>query len=210
MLRTTISIALLIFLLQFESPAQVCRSYGIKLGVSYSDLYFGAYKPGLTRRIPGLGAAVFAEWFNTSPFSVITQLELTQRGSILDIYSTEDLLSREIGLVGDYSRLHYLSAPILAKWTFGKKALSPYVLLGPRVDYLLWYATDSGFLDGTYKEFNKVVVGGSAAIGCDSGSLLPIVLVAEVRYDFDFSNSSKYPESTIRKDSFDLWLGWAF
>jgi hypothetical protein len=210
MLRTTISIALLIFLLKVESSAQVCRSYGIKMGVSYSDLEFGTYKPGLTARIPGLGGAVFVEWFNTPHFSVITQLELTQRGSIIDIYSTEDFGSRTIGLVGDYNRLHYLSAPILAKWAFSRKALSPYVLLGPRVDYLLWYATDSGFLDGTYKEFNKLIVGGSAAIGCDSGSLLPITLVAEVRYDFDFGNSSKYHESTIRKDSFDLWLGWTF
>jgi hypothetical protein len=180
------------------------------MGVSYSDLHFGTYKPGLTRRIPGLGVAVFAEWFNTSPFSVITQLELTQRGSILDIYSTEDLFSREIGLVGDYNRLHYLSVPILAKWTFGKKALSPYVLLGPRVDCLLWYVTDSRFLDATYDKFKKVMVGGSASIGCDSGSLLLVTLIAEVRYNFDFGNSYEYHESIIRKDSFDLWLGCAF
>jgi hypothetical protein len=210
MLRTTISIALLIFLLKVESSAQVCRSYGIKMGVSYSDLEFGTYKPGLTARIPGLGGAVFVEWFNTPHFSVITQLELTQRGSIIDIYSTEDFGSRTIGLVGDYNRLHYLSAPILAKWAFTKKALSPYILLGPRIDFLLWYATDHGFLDPNYKEFNKVLVGGSAAIGCDSGPLLPITIIAEVRYNFDLGNSYEYSYSTIRKDSFDFWLGCAF
>jgi hypothetical protein len=210
MLRTTISLALFFALFQFDSSAQIFRSYGIKLGVSSSNLNFGIYEPGLTRRIPGFGAAVYAEWFNTTFFTVITQLELTQHGSIIDIYSTEDFGSRRIGLEGDYNRLHYLSAPILAKCTFTKMTVNPYLLIGPRIDYLLWYATDSRFLDDTYRRFKRVLLGGSAGIGCDSGTLLPITLVAEVRYNADFGNSYENPYSTIRKDSFDLWLGCAF
>jgi hypothetical protein len=216
MLRTTIAIALLILLFRVESSAQICSSYGVKMGVLYSNLYFGERGWGVasTRRMPGLGIAVFAEWLNMTNFSVITQLELTQRGSIIDHYSTEAFGARRIAIAGEYNRLHYLSAPILAKWTFTKKGLKAYFLLGPRVDYLLRYATDFGFLDPNYKEFKKVIVGGSAAIGCEAASLSAFAIVVEARYNFDFASSyvCSYEDlyTTIRKDAFDLWLGFAF
>ena len=196
--------------LHLESAAQVCKSYGLKVGATFANQYFR--DPGNManiRRIPGFTAAILAEWLNTPHFSLITQLELTQRGNITDLRTTEGFQSWRIVYEGLHNHLHYLSVPILTKWTILAKPIVPYLLVGPRVDYLLWYSSDIGYLDGAYKEFKKTMLGGSAGIGWNIASVSPFAITAELRYNFDFINSSG-PYNNVRNDAFDIWLGYAF
>jgi len=210
MLRYIIIVTTLMVFFQPRSPAQFCKLYGVKIGATFAEQYFRdpATRTNI-RRIPGFTAAVFAEWFNTPHFSLVSQLELTQRGSITDLRTTEGFESWRIVYVGLHSHLHYLSVPILAKWSFTTNPVVPYLLIGPRVDYLLWYSSDFGWYDGLYKEFKKTLLGGSVGLGWNSASLLPVTLVGEIRYNFDFINSSM-PYNNVRNDAFDFWLGYAF
>jgi hypothetical protein len=203
-------VAVGMILLQPRSAAQLCRFYGVKVGATFAEQYFRDPANMVNiRRIPGFSAAVFAEWFNTPHFSIVSQLELTQRGVITDLRTTEGFESWRIVYVGLHSHLHYLSVPFLAKWSFTTTPSVPYLLIGPRVDYLLWYSSDIGWFDGLYKEFKKTLLGGSVGLGWSSASLLPITLIGEFRYNFDFINSAG-PNNIVRNDALDVWIGYAF
>jgi hypothetical protein len=210
MRRFTVLLVTIMLVSQSQSTAQLCRSFGIKVGATFANQYF-RYSATMTnsRRIPGFTAAIFAEWFNNPYLSLITQLELTQRGLITDVRTTQGFESWRVAWPDVNNHLHYLSVPVLAKCSVTTSPSIPYLLVGPRVDYLLWYSSDRGYLDGVYKEFKKTILGGSAGTGWNAASVSSVPLTIEVRYNFDFINSSR-PYNNIRNDAIDLWLGYAF
>ncbi len=206
-----IAYSIFLLLVHFELSAQLRPTFGVKFGVTYAGEQFeGSWVFASKQRIPGFAVAAFAEWFNTTRFSLISQIELTQRGTIVDIFSTQgDGGGRRVALHDVHNHLHYLSVSILPKLSFSENRFVPYLLVGPRLDYLLWHSSDYQFFDGMDAEFKNPIVGGSAGIGWISGSLLPITLVAEIRYNFDILLASR-PDNDIHNDAIDLWIGFAF
>ena len=201
----------LIVLCCLQSSAQPRPLFGVKVGITFADEHFDhSWFFASKQRIPGFAVAAFAEWFNTTHFSLISQVELTQRGTIVDVYSTEDDGGgRRVGLYDVHNHLHYLSASFLPKWSFSENRFVPYLFLGPRLDFLLWHSSDYQFFDGMDTEFKNPIVGGSAGIGWNSGSVLPITFVAEIRYNFDILLASR-PSNDSRNDAIDFWIGYAF
>ena len=209
--RTIIIIGILVLWFQIDCVAQPLKPYGFKVGISFANQQFQstAYVKTATRQ-RGFDAAVFTEWSSSSFFSLVTQLEFAQHGSIIHANPLVEFGHGPPSSDTDvHNRLQYLSALILGKFSLGKQSATPYALVGPRLDYLLGYSSDYHLLDDTYRQFKKVTPGASAGVGCSSGSLLPISIIVEARYNFDiFYSGNEY--NKIRNDSIDLWLGCAF
>ena len=207
--RTIIFIVIMALWFQFECVAQPLKLWGFKFGISSASQQFqdvDTYKP--TVRQTGFDAAVFTEWPSSSLFSLVTQLEFIQRGTVIDVSPLADF-GNPISYTDDHNRLQYLSALILGKFSIARQSAIPYILIGPHADYLLGYASDYHLLDFTYSHFKKIIWGITAGVGCYSGSLLPVTLIGEIRYNFDILNSATL-YNKIRNESIDFWLGCAF
>ena len=203
---------LIILTLAFESAsnAQLLRSYGVKAALTSSDQKFDyrfATGPGSTRRI-GFNIAAYAEWFDVPFLSLVTQIEYAQRGTGQDfVVTNQDPVP--LGVETVYSRLDYLSIPILGKLRFQSENFVPYVVAGPRVDYLLGYQSDE-FHSALYDGFQKATIGGSVGIGLQMDTMLPVGISAEVRYNFDLVDSYSTDLLKVRNNAYDIWLGVAF
>jgi hypothetical protein len=213
MKKLVISTTILLFILTGNSSAQLIRSYGVKVAfTSFSQaVVYGADKSGWwtgskISSESGFDVAAYAEWLNFPFVSFLTQIEYDQRGARLDYITPQ---------VGAYSstegHLSYLSVPVMAKFTLPVGTLSPYIMAGPRMDFLLSYR-DFQIEPGPtpiYSNFKKTILGWSMGIGLDSGPLLPIKLLAEVRYDVDFITSYNDGNVYFHNNAVDVWLGVA-
>ncbi len=193
--------------------AQLLKSYGIKLAYSSSSQTLN-YLPRLgwwtsskTSSQSGINIAAFAEWFSMPFFSIVTQVEYDRRGARLDYVERSN--SGPIGSASTDGRLDYISVPIMAKFTLLKGFLSPYLIAGPRADFLAGYQDFQIRPDmpPIYSNFRKTMLGWSMGAGLETGSLLPVDLNAEIRYDFDFLNSYNNDGTALRNNALDVWVG---
>ena len=195
-----------------ECNAQLLKNYGLKIAVTSADQkYELSLVPGLeTKRRVGLNLGAFAEWFDVPFFSLLTQLEYAQRGTGQVFVVTGPSGPNPIGTKTLFSRLDYVSVPVLAKLRLQTGLFSPYILVGPRIDFFLGYKSDEDAFNAVYDKFKKTTLGGSAGIGVQIASLLPVSLIAEARYNFDFADSYETDLLKVRNNAVDFWLGVAF
>ena len=207
MKSSTVILLSLMFLCPTNVNAQTIKTYGLKLAVTSADQDFDytAFAPTTKRRI-GFNASVFVEWLDLPFFSIVTQVEYAQRGRGVELILTGPSGPEEIGRITLYDRLDYLSIPLFAKITFPTGTISPYLSLGPRLDFLLGYKSELNS-SSIYDNFRKTNVGGTVGIGAEIVNLLPIRLTLEVRYNLDFRDSFSSQFLRVRNNSFDLWLG---
>jgi hypothetical protein len=198
-----------------QSNAQLLRSFGAKIAVTSASQRID-YTPqppwsGFTYdvdRRTGVNAAIYAEWLNVPFFSVITQIEYAQRGFTEQLYFTEDASSNDRTTTRD-NRVDYLSLPILLKASASTGDISPYILIGPRLDAYLGYHDKFNEPNSMYDRFKKTIWGGSAGVGIDFRSLIPVSVSLEVRYNVDFIDSYNDGTIKIRNNAYDFWLGVA-
>ena len=213
--RLIISMMVIPLLCASISNAQLIKSYGIKVAytsasqsLDYSTPPWGWWSGTTTSAKSGFNIAAFAEWLNIPFFSVVSQVEYDERGA-----------NAKYAIAGGWwttdGSLQYLSVPIMAKVTSPTGLVSPYVLVGPRADFLLAYrelgvqpwgnATSLSF----YSNFKRANMGASLGVGIETGSLLSTRLLAELRYNLDILNS--YDDSNLksRNNAIDIWLGVA-
>ena len=197
------------------SNAQLIRNYGLKFAFTsasqtfeYANPPFPGFGPSKVRRA-GFNVGFFVEWFNIPFLSVLSQIEYTQRGVGEEYYITEDG-PVPVGTRTDFRRVDYLSIPILLKFNVPLGVVTPYLIAGPRADFLLGYQDNQTAFNSLYKNFKKSLIGGSIGLGLESGNFLPIDLSAEFRYNADFSNSFDNEYLRVRNNAFDVWLGVAF
>ena len=205
----TMGITMLILAVGYlnEGNAQLVKNYGLKVAVTSADQEFGVTLE--TKRRVGFNIGAFVEWFDVPFFSVLTQVEYTQRGTGEVFIMTGPSGPEPIGTKTLYSRLDYVSLPVLAKLRFQTGLVSPYILAGPRIDFLLGYKSDEGAFNTLYDRFKKTTLGGSAGIGVEIESILPVTLLAEARYNFDLVDSYDAYSWKVRNNTIDFWLGIA-
>jgi len=161
-----------------------------------------------------LGA--YVEWFDyefyASPhwshhLSVTTGLNYEQKGLGYTVTNRRDEYNRPLEDVTIYSRMDYLSIPIMAKYCVRGKRSAPYVLGGPRFDVLL----DSEPMFGAEDEYGDVVFGLSAGAGFEVSQL---GLFFEFVYNYDQSwlwKSIYAPTGNdirVKNESFNISIGY--
>jgi len=192
--------------------AQTITSYGMKIGLSAAgerslNKYQGVVSDFSNQRRVGITVAGFIEWFDTPVFSLLTQFAYTQKGmNERFIYTSTD----QTIIIDIDNRLDYLSFPIFFKLRKQTETVSPYIIIGPRVDYLLGYNSDRNAYNHLYDNFKKAVLGGSVGIGIQIESLMPVRFVMEASYNGDFTNSYNTERSEISYNTFDFLIGIGF
>ncbi|MGH7601381.1 MAG: porin family protein [bacterium] len=210
-------------LLPLSVQAQLLKGYGIKAGVNSSNTALSIPQSAFeidTQRRTGVNAALFIEWGGSSFYSLVTQVEYAQRGFAEEQEITGENNPEPLGKVRASTRLDYISLPILLKLQYRKLAISPYLIAGPRVDFLVNREVgEFDFVIGNSKvsvesELSKIVddraLGGTVGLGFNAQKFLPLPLLVEGRYNFDFTDNSKSPPLQGKNNSFDVWLGIEF
>jgi hypothetical protein len=196
-----------IFVLQ-SGNAQLIKSYGFKVAFTSANQKFDyTYLTNIeTKSRVGFNVAIFAEWLNTPFISLVTQGEYTQRGMGMEFNRTgnsPDIIGTSI----NYNRVDYLSIPVFVKLSLPVEPINPYLIVGPRIDFLLGYKSDEGTFNAVYDGFSKTMTGASFAVGLDLKTLLPLAILIEARYNVDFKDSYSTQYLTVRNNSFDIWIG---
>lgn len=213
--RLCTSMACLILLLGLGSlnfgNAQL-RHWGAKVALTSADVnYQNKYAPGFeTNRRMGFSIGAFAEWFETGWFTLLTQAEYAQKGLGMTFLIAGPTGPEVLERKTVYSRLDYLSVPILGKATLQLGSLSPYVLAGPRVDFLLGYESDLNSYNTLFEKYDNTAFGATVGAGIQFDSILPLPVVLEARYNLDITKSFENAVVKASNNSVDLWLGVAF
>ncbi len=168
---------------------QIPASFGLKGGLSVANQSYKItpidYELG-TKALTGPALALFVEAFKGNHFSFQFDLGYVVKGSKTTTQSvTVNHLDNDRIVVNEgesaSSRFSYLSlAPMVRyRWDLGK--LTPYLLLGPRVDFLLSYKTDS---DYSLEEQNEIIPGLTCGLGAEF-NLNTMGLFLELQYQTD-------------------------
>jgi len=211
---------LLLILLPDFLLAQSKNNNGVKFGYTSSGIY-GTYTENTffsTSRRNSYHVALFIEYCNYSFFSLVSQIEYAQKGFIEKQVETNES-GQFIQNVKAKTRLDYFSIPLLVKIKYSKIKLNPYIIFGPRFDYLvnkkkgIFKFTEIDFESqfAEYLNLNKTVFGGSIGIGFSLPRISLLKSFLEFRYNHDFTDSFFIiKENTVKNKSFDLWLGISF
>lgn len=202
--------SILIVLLSAASMAhaQLVRSYGIKLGaVSASQTWHYTYTSDLTTGYRwGMTGGVYVELLDIPLVSVVAEIQYTQKGMTFSIPVTTEAQPNGTGQVITRSpKVDYLSMPVLAKLRLPSPVITPYLIAGPRVDVLVSRRGD-GF-EAVVDKFESTDIGGTFGVGIELHTLLPIGLLAELRYNPSFRDAFNNNLLTVRNRSFDFLLG---
>jgi hypothetical protein len=188
--------------------AQLVRSYGFKLGaVSASQTWHYTDTSDLTTGYRwGVTGGVYVEVLDIPLLSFIAEIQYTQKGMTFSVPVTTESQPNGTGQFITMSpRVDYLSVPLLAKLRLPSPIITPYLIAGPRVDLLLFKRAD-GF-EAVIDKFESTDFGGTIGLGVELHTLLPVGLLAELRYNPSFRDSFKDEFLSVRNHSFDFLLG---
>lgn len=187
----------------FPAQAQLIRGYGIKAGVTSSNVRSQNFDLEQKRRT-GIGFSAFVEWLDASPLSIVTEAGYVQRGFAVE-YEARDAEKNAIGTLRFDDRFDYLSFATHAKARWPNGALSPYVLGGPHFDVLLsGHPDEEGSLSSFY---SATAFGGTLGAGVEFSQRLPVNLFTEIRYSFDLTNSLPDVPRDAYNNTFEVLLG---
>jgi opacity protein-like surface antigen len=173
--------------------------------VSNQDFNYSTPGAGLdTRSRTGFDLGGFIEWFDLPYLRMLTEAHYLQKGMI-DKVKVVNGSGDVIGTVKNDHRIDYLSISALSKFTPGGKVFSPYLIIGPRVDFRL--KNNSEVYDELYDKFNATFLGGDIGAGMEFSLNKLLTLLAEFRYSHDFTEAYKTELLEVRNRSYQLLIG---
>ena len=211
MKRTLAGIALILCTGLLAIHGQFPSSVGVKAGISVADQTYQIspidYKLE-TEVLFGPTASLFLEAFRGDHASFQTDLSYFLKGSRTRTESvTVDHLNNDQVIVNEgelsTSRFSYLSFAPMARYRLGKGATQVYFLLGPRVDFLLKYETDSEY---PLEDQNSVIPGLTLGAGLEYG-LNSLGFFAELQFQGDFIPVNGQDPLLINNHLLSLTLG---
>lgn len=214
------AIILLVSVLNASSAsAQLLHAYGFKIGPTaaeqrfqYSSNYpYYLPDPNLpTKRLWGLEAGIFVEFLNLPYFTVVSELNYSQKGRIVTVDAVAIDHNSPSGYVDlgpqdQTLRFHYVSFPILAKFRFQTRTITPFVTFGPRFEYLVSHPSSP-----VYDRFNKweIAASLSGGIEADLGNVLEILL--EIVYCPSLTNAYTNEFVTVNNRVIGFLVGVSF
>jgi hypothetical protein len=168
---------------------QFIRSVGLKAGISIADQSYKFTPIDYTletKPVTGPGIAILIEAFGGKRFSFQSDLAFVTKGSKSTTQSvTVNHLEKDKIIVNKadskVSKFYYLCLSPMARYRIDMEHITPYALLGPRVDFLLRYKTDS---DYPLDEHNKVIPGLTGGAGMEF-NLNHLGIFIEFQYQTD-------------------------
>jgi hypothetical protein len=186
------AIPAILFFLLFATPGvdgQFISSMGLKAGISLANQTYIFTPIDYTLKtdlVLGPSAGIFLEALRGKHFSFQSDLTFVTKGSKTTTESiTVNHLENDRIIVNEgnlkISRFYYLCLSPMARYRMDLDHITPYVFLGPRVDFLVKYKTDS---DYPLEEQNKVIPGLTGGLGTEF-NLNTLFIFIEVQYQSD-------------------------
>lgn len=190
---------------------QFPTSYGAKAGVSIANQSWRFSNLDYTldtEALYSVGGALFLEAFKGEHFSFQLDVAYAQKGSstrtesiTVHHFEKGSITVNEGVLRSSYFK--YLSVSPLARYRFELEHLIPYFLLGPRLDLLLDYRTDSEMPLDSWQGY---ALGLTVGAGMEYG-LRQTMLFLEIQYQPDLSPLNNQEPLLINNDMLAISLG---
>lgn len=206
-----IFIVIISLIVSAEAQARLLKKTGVMVGISSTEINSKEI-PDFALPGKGYGIALFAEWTDRSIFSVLSQLEYVQRGFVQEQIET-DVDGSFIQRVRAKSELDYFEIPILLKMQPLKMPINPYLVAGPRFDFLLFRKNGKfefskiTFESRVAENFDDFGVGFVLGGGIATAKIFNTQLNFELDFNFDITDSfSKFGAMTVTKRALDFWI----
>jgi hypothetical protein len=168
--------------------------------------HFDVVKDFPSRFLSRLTAVGYLELLDIPILSALVEVQYTQKGMSESLPITTESQPEGTGeFITKRPRVDYLSIPVLAKVRFSMPVIVPYLVVSPRLDFLL-SKKGEGY-DAVINKFKTTGFGAALGVGVEVTSLLPISLLAEFRYNPSFDDAFSNSFLTVKNRSLDLLLG---
>lgn len=185
----------LILVLSFSAESQILTNYGVKFGAAISNQtwdYGAGFNLNNDNKV-GISPRLFADFFNWPIAQIEGEFGFTRKGFTDEIPITTVESPDGTGQYMDINNsLDYLSISVLGKVRFEAGKLSPYVIAGPQINYLINKNVSNGW-DIAFDQFRKTNLGLTVGAGTELNDLLPFTLLLEYRYERDFMDDHGSP-----------------
>jgi len=217
--KTSINLIIIIFF-SLNLPSNLFSNpfdeWGFKIGISVSNQNMKYKTVEINRDFDnyiGLNIDAFVNIFDFKIYELISQISYSQKGSIEGIVSTyvdPIIHNYVIGETVNYkNRTDYISLFILGKLNSDLKFLNPYVIVGPRIDFLI-NAESETIPEQIYDDLKKYNLGLSIGVGTEFSLLIPNKMLIEIQYSPDFEKIYDTQFLSIEKTSYEIKLGIIF
>jgi len=211
MKRVLLSIALILVAGLFVLYGQFPSSFGAKAGISITDQSYQLTPIDYeleTEAIAGPTFSVFMEAFRATHFSLQADLSYFLKGSKTSTQSvTVDHSNNDQIIVNEgemtRSTFKYISLAPMARYRLGKGSFQAYFLLGPRVDILLKYESDSEY---PLEDQQRVIPGLTLGAGLEY-SLNQLGIFTELQFQGDIMPVTGQDPLLVNNHLLSLTLG---
>ncbi len=214
-----LSVLSVLFMFQIISYSQFFSGFGIKGGVTLSNQKHEYkkfdYKPGL-KYIVGFNGSLFAEFLRSNHFSAVIESGFEQRGYTL-VYTTTNEFGVPLQDNKVFERTNYITTGLLLKIKAPSNKISPYLIIGPKLDFFLGYSvkpedestTLYGF-DYPLDEFKKVNYSLNLGAGMEFSKLFPFKTFVELNYSPPINTSFNSEWLEVKEHYFNVKIGINF
>jgi hypothetical protein len=187
----------------FSQKGPLVNSIGVMGGLTFSKQKWKFENPETKEKKDfrmGFNGSIFAEWFNHDYYRMITEIHYNQKGA-------KDVLDS-----GTYKNgLDYVSANFFFKIRQELYSITPYAIIGPRVEVLVARKPAGGYpFTAVINDFKTVHLTYSYGLGFEYILLEPFIFLLEAQYNPDLTNSYKDDNLKIRHKAIELKLGFKY
>jgi hypothetical protein len=201
----------LIFLIILASnfaQTQFIKGYGFKVG-AVSATQTWNYNIDIHRDMEnrwGIDAGVYVEFLDLPYISILGELHYIQKGYTEKLPEATPTYPEGTGRYITFKpRVDYFSIPLLTKVRYDMGTVSPYILAGPRFDFLI--GNNPQYVGSIFDKFNKNDMGISAGVGIEIPTSAIQAVLLEFKYSPTLSKSYSSNMLTIKNQSFELLFG---
>jgi hypothetical protein len=207
--------SILLFLLlaiPSASRSQMIRGWGVEGGASGGYQLISITSASPTPAIPrtirwGFSAGAFVEFLNMQALSVIFESGYAEKGRKITSEEVAQSSSYPAGLspgpAGGTPKAAYVHIGLLVKMRSGRTGFVPFVVVGPRFDFLVGRGDDPSHV---FDNFKRSDIGASVGGGIDIVPRRSPILSLQARWSPSFSRAFTAPAVTIRNQAVDLIL----
>ena len=202
------SLLILAFVVSSTAYTQLLRGFGIKGGATMANQTWEYVSiPDLTTNERwGITGSAFVELLNLPYLSLLVETQYTQKG--MTFSATVATAQNPDGtgqIITKRPRIDYLSIPILAKMRLTTPVVTPYLIAGPRCDFLLTRHGE-GF-QAVIDDFKSSELGATFGAGAELEVALLFEVLIEFRYNANFEDAYKTSFLRVRNHTLDFMLG---
>jgi hypothetical protein len=217
MKRNLILFLLLLFLTTTKSTSQTFSAVGLKGGLSYSTMTYACQYfsyPDFKYRL-GYSADIIIEYWNHNYFNLETEIGFIQKGgkyTKTKQWADSNLLNPNVPEFSEDWITSFMTIDLLFKLKLPGDMITPYILVGPKLDYPMGYNKNvvdfMNFKDSLNNDLKSSFIGLKGGIGVEIGkNRWKFLVESQYIYNYNgFKKEKKAPEYNDKALAFYIGL----